>query len=143
MGFRFRVDKLVVPMRLSAFNDGDLRNIVYLLTDKPQRIRSIPEEYVMRQVAGPQLFMNVTQPLPIRILGGTEKDIPKQRRKTLIQQRNPVPKNGAARDLFASDLLAAKSENLSLPHEEQEKILLRIGEVGRSECATTPPGRGQ
>ncbi|MCH7725452.1 MAG: DUF2330 domain-containing protein [Planctomycetes bacterium] len=128
MGFRFRVDKLVVPMRLSAFNDGDLRNIVYLLTDKPQRIRSIPEEYVMRQVAGSQLFKNVTQPLPIRILGGTEKDIPEQRRKTLIQQRNPVPKNGAARDLFASDLLAAKSENLSLPHEEQEKVLLRIGE---------------
>ncbi|MDG2206983.1 MAG: DUF2330 domain-containing protein, partial [Pirellulales bacterium] len=32
MGFRFKTDKLVVPMRLSAFNEGELRNIVYLLT---------------------------------------------------------------------------------------------------------------
>ncbi|MEM7040940.1 MAG: DUF2330 domain-containing protein, partial [Bacteroidota bacterium] len=31
MGFRFKTDELVVPMRLSAFNGGDLRNIVYLL----------------------------------------------------------------------------------------------------------------
>ncbi|MEK6238532.1 MAG: DUF2330 domain-containing protein, partial [Planctomycetales bacterium] len=28
MGFRFQTDELVVPMRLSAFNDGELRNIV-------------------------------------------------------------------------------------------------------------------
>ena len=47
MGFRFKTDELVVPMRLSAFNAGELRNIVYLLTDKPQKIRSIPEEYVV------------------------------------------------------------------------------------------------
>ena len=33
MGFRFKVDELVVPMRLGAFNDGELRNVVYLLTD--------------------------------------------------------------------------------------------------------------
>ena len=30
MGFRFGVDELVVPMRLSAFNEGSLRNIVCL-----------------------------------------------------------------------------------------------------------------
>jgi len=33
MGFRFKSDKLVVPMRLSASNEGELRNIVYLLTN--------------------------------------------------------------------------------------------------------------
>lgn len=128
MGFRFKVDELVVPMRLSAFNDGDLRNVVYLVTDKPQKIRSIPEEYVVRQVTGAQLIKNVTQPLPMWIIGGTEKDIPAGRRKTLPQERNPLPHNGAARDLFATDLLAITTENLSLPHEEQEKVLLRIGE---------------
>ena len=59
MGFRFKTDKLVVPMRLSAFNEGELRNIVYLLTDGPKKIRSIPEEYVMRQLPGKQLFKPV------------------------------------------------------------------------------------
>jgi hypothetical protein len=28
MGFRFQVDELVVPMRLSAFNEGSLRNVI-------------------------------------------------------------------------------------------------------------------
>jgi hypothetical protein len=128
MGFRFETDELVVPMRLSAFNDGDLRNILYLVTDKPQKIRSIPEEYVVRQVSGDQLVKNVTELLPLRIIGGTEKDIPDDRRRTLPQERNPVPHNGAAKELFASDLLAVNSGQLSLPHEEQEKVLLRIGE---------------
>ncbi len=128
MGFRFKVDELVVPMRLSAFNDGELRNIVYLLTDGPRKIRAIPEEYVVRQITGGQLTKNVTQPLPLRIIGGTEKQIPDYRRRTLAKERDPVPKNGAARDLFASDLLAATSGQLSLPHEEAEKVLLRIGE---------------
>ena len=65
MGFRFKVDELVVPMRLGAFNDGELRNVLYLMTDKPQKIRSIPEEYVVRQVSGKQLIANVTQPPPL------------------------------------------------------------------------------
>ena len=128
MGFRFKSDELVVPMRLSAFNKGELRNVVYLLTDGPRRIRSIPEEYVVRQISGEQLFNNLTQPLPLRIIGGTEADIPEYRRKQLPQQRNPVPKNGAAGELFASDLLAIQSGRLALPHEEREKELLRIGE---------------
>ena len=128
MGFRFETDELVVPMRLSAFNDGDLRNIVYLVTDKPQKIRSIPEEYVVRQVSGKQLVKNVTELLPLRIIGGTEKDIPEHRRRTLPTERNPVPHNGAAKELFAADLLAVESGQLSLPHEEQEKVMLRIGE---------------
>jgi hypothetical protein len=128
MGFRFEVDELVVPMRLSAFNKGELRNIVYLLTDGPRKIRMIPEEYVMRQISGEQLYKNLTELLPLRIIGGTEKDIPESRRKSLKQERNPVPKNGAAGELFASDLLAVSSGTLALPHEEREKELLRIGE---------------
>lgn len=128
MGFRFKTDELVVPMRLSAFNEGDLRNIVYLLTDGPRKIRAIPEEYVVRQINGKMLTDNVTNPLPLRIIGGTEKDIPDYRRESLKQERDPNNKNGMAKELFASDLLAVDSDTLSLPHEETEKELLRIGE---------------
>jgi len=128
MGFRFKVDELVVPMRLSAFNGGDLRNAVYLLTDGPRKIRAIPEEYVVRQVSGQQLFDNVTKPLPLRIIGGTEKDIPAYMLASLPQRRDPTPKNGAAKELFAADLLAVKTGELSLAHEEMEKQLLNIGE---------------
>ena len=128
MGFRFEVDELVVPMRLSAFNEGELRNIVYLLTDGPRKIRSIPEEYVMRQLPGKQLLKNVTEPLPLRIIGGTEKDLTEWHLRGLKERRNPTPKNGAAKELFASDLLAVGSGKLSLPHEEEEKLLLAVGE---------------
>ncbi len=127
MGFRFKSKNLVVPMRLSAFNKGELRNIVYLLTDGPKRIRSIPEEYVMRQLDGKKLLANVTQPLPVRIIPAGAQ-IPKWRKDSLPQERNPVPHNGQAKELFASDLLAITSGELSLPFEEEEKELLRIGE---------------
>ena len=128
MGFRFRTDEFVVPMRLSAFNEGDLRNVVYILSDSPRRIRSIPEEYVQRQISGDQLVKNVSDPLPLRIIGGTEKDIPQYRRDNLDKERDPATKNGIAKELFASDLLAVSTGQLSLEHEEQEKELLRIGE---------------
>ena len=128
MGFRFKSDRLVVPMRLSASNEGELRNIVYLLTDGPKRIRNIPEEYVVRQVTGQQLLDNVTKPLPLRILGGTEKDITDAHRADLKIRRNPVPKNGVAKNLFATDLLAISSGQMSLQIEEDEKELLRINE---------------
>jgi hypothetical protein len=128
MGFRFKSDRLVVPMRLSTFNEGDLHNIVYVLTDNPQKIRSVPEEYVVRQIGGEELYKNVTQPLPLRIIGGTVKDLQPWQTKNLAAERNPVPHNGAARDVFAADLLAVKSGQLSHPHEEKEKMLLRIGE---------------
>ena len=128
MGFRFKTDKMVVPMRLSAFNEGELRNIVYLLTDGPRKIRSIPEEYVMRQLTGGQLTRNVLDPLPLRIIGGTEKDLREWHLRNLKERRDPTPKNGAAKELFASDLLAVSSGSLSLPHEEQEKQLLAVGE---------------
>jgi Uncharacterized protein conserved in bacteria (DUF2330) len=128
MGFRFRSKRLVVPMRLSTFNEGDLHNIVYVLTDGPRKIRSVPEEYVVRQIGGAELYKNVTRPLPLRIIGGTVKDLQPWQKKNLPAQRNPVPHNGAARDLFAADLLAVSSGQLSHPHEEKEKMLLRIGE---------------
>eukprot|EP00913_Durusdinium_trenchii_P008894 g8360.t1 len=128
MGFRFKTDKLVVPMRLSTFNEGDLHNIVYVLSDEPQKIRSVPEEYVVRQIPGSDLFRNVTGPLPLRVIGGKVKDIPAWQKKNLKQRRNPVPHNGAARDLFAADMLAIKEQRLSHPHEEKEKMFLRIGE---------------
>src|SRR6185436_5317000 len=41
---------------------------------------------------------------------------------------NPRPHNGFAKELFAGDLLAVKSGRLSHQFEEDEKMLLRIGE---------------
>jgi hypothetical protein len=128
MAFRFKTDRLILPMRLSAYNEGTMHNIVYLLTDGPRKIRSIPEEYVVRQLAGADLLRNVTQPLPLRIIGGTEADIPAWQRQGLPQQRDPTPHNGFAKELFAADLLAVKEGRLSHPFEEDEKMLLRIGE---------------
>jgi hypothetical protein len=128
MAFRFKTDKLVLPMRLSAYNEGELHNIIYLLTDGPRKIRSIPEEYVVRQLTGEDVFRNVTEPLPLRIIGGTQADIQEWQRQSLPQQRDPAPRNGFAKELFASDLLAVKNGRLSHQFEEDEKMLLRIGE---------------
>ncbi|MDH3590313.1 MAG: DUF2330 domain-containing protein [Planctomycetota bacterium] len=128
MGFRFRTDELVVPMRLSTFNEGDLNNLVYVLTDAPKRIRNIPETFVVRQLDGKTLFKNVTEPLPLRILGGWYDDIPRSRRQNLHNERNPAPRNGLARELFAGDLLAVRHGRLANPLEETEKDLARISE---------------
>lgn len=128
MGFRFRSEELVVPMRLSAFNAGDLHNVVYLLTDGPMKARDLPAGHVVRQVAGVDLLKNVTEPLPLRIIGGTYRDIPEGRRQSLAVERNPAPHNGIAKDLFAGDLLTASGGQLSHAHEELEKELLDIGE---------------
>ena len=128
MAFRFKSDELVVPMRLSAFNGGDLRNVVYLLSDGPRRIRNIPEEFVQRQISGKQLIKNITKPLPLRIIGGAYKDLSKAQIASLKMRRNPTPHNGLAKELFAFDLLAAKTEKLSMQHEVTEKELLRVSE---------------
>ena len=128
LGFRFKTDELVVPMRLSAFNEGDLRNVVYLLTRGGKKIRAIPEEYVVRQVSGKELVDNLTNPLPLRVIGGLVKDIPEFRRKRLKAERDPTPHNGIAKSLFVSDIVARNVEGFSLRHEETEKELLRIGE---------------
>ena len=42
MGFRFRTDDFVVPMRLSAFNEGPLNNIVYYFSDDSAMIEQLP-----------------------------------------------------------------------------------------------------
>ncbi|MCB2022202.1 MAG: DUF2330 domain-containing protein, partial [Burkholderiaceae bacterium] len=128
MGFRFKTDGLVVPMRLSAFNKGRLRNVVYILSTGPKRIKKIPQKYVMRQLPGWKLYRNLTRPLPLRVFGGTFKELNKWQRQSLGRRRNPVPHNGLAAELFASDLLAARSGRLSHPFEEREKSLLNIGE---------------
>jgi hypothetical protein len=129
MGFRYKVDKPSVPMRLSPFNEGEKRQIVYLLTRNPARFEGVSPELVKRQLSGSELWKNVTQPLPLRVLGGTLKDVPKATLDALKPRRDPKPHNGHARALFASDLVALKTGKLSLDHEEKEKELLRIGEA--------------
>jgi hypothetical protein len=129
MGFRFRSDELVVPMRLSAFNGGDPRNIVYVLSEEPVRVDQFSQGYVMRQVVGDKLYDNLTQPLPLRLIGdGGYENIPKHRRVGLDAERDPTPRNGHALELFASDLQAVRSNRLSHPFETSEKELLEIGE---------------
>jgi hypothetical protein len=128
MGFRFKVDKPVVPMRLSTFNDGELRNIVYVLHEDAVRLEGIPKGHVKRQLKGKVALDNVTELLPLRIYGGKLKDVGDAQLENLKASRNPVPHNGVARDLFASDLLAAGSGKLAHDHEEREKQLLNINE---------------
>ena len=128
MGFRFKTDELVVPMRLSTFNAGELRNVVYVLTDSPQKINNIPAGHVVRQIPGSQLLKNVINPLPLRVLGGTEKDLREHHLARLKVQRNPTPKNGLAKQLFAGDLMSVQTGELTLNHEEVEKELLQVSE---------------
>ncbi len=128
MGFRFRTKKLVVPMRLSAFNAGRLRNIVYIVADGPRRIEQIPKKYVMRQIRGREIYRNLTAPLPLRVIGGTIKQLHPNQRRSLQRRRDPKPFTKHAATLFASDLLAVRRRRLSHPFEEQKKALLAIGE---------------
>ena len=128
MGFRFKSDELVVPMRLSAFNEGDLHNVVYLLSDNPMRAESISTGSVVRQVPGTDLYRHLTSPLPLRIIGGEYKDIPGPQKQGLKHKRDQTKHNGQAQDLFAGDLSSARTQRLSHDHEELEKQLLQIGE---------------
>jgi hypothetical protein len=128
MGFRYKSDKLVVPMRLSAFNEGELRNIVYVLTESAKRIDGIPKRYVRRQISGKELYKNLTGPLPVRIIGGEWKDLQPYQKQNLKTRRDPKAHNGLAKQLFAADMLALKQKRLSNPFEEEEKQLLKIGE---------------
>jgi len=128
MGFRFRVKKPVVPMRLSAFNDGQLRNIVYFLAEDPARIDDLDLALVKRQTRGAEIYENLSL-LPVRIYGGGIGDVSTEQWDNVLPQRNPGPHNGHARELYASDLLAVKRGKLALPFEEKEKTLLRISEA--------------
>ena len=130
MGFRFRVDRPVVPMRLSVFNGRDPHNVVYMLGDEPLAIENIPADLVVRQVGGAELLANVTAPLPVEFSPpGSEKKLGPTGKAQVASARDADPINGVARDLFASDLLAIGSSELSLPFEEEEKELLRISEA--------------
>ncbi|MBZ0135278.1 MAG: DUF2330 domain-containing protein [Planctomycetes bacterium] len=128
MAFRFKSDRLVVPMRLASYNEGELHNVIYILSDQPTAVRDIPQSMVKRQLSGEELYLNLTQPLPLRIYGGDYNDIPDWQRSTLAQQRDPKASNGLARELFAADLLAARMSELTLQFEEREKQLLNISE---------------
>ncbi len=156
MGFRFRTKKPVVPMRLSAFNGGKLDNLVYVLADSAMRFDELPATMVERTLSGEKLLSHVTDPLPFvewqdahRWSYGTREQIaklPAEQQKSLEadyakvceraakdewtkRRRDPTPKNGKAKLLFADDLLAAGEGRLSHPHEEREKELLAVGEA--------------
>ncbi len=129
MGFRFKIEQPVVPMRLSAFNEGKLHNIVYVFSDQSVKIPELPEKFVKGKISGEQLLKNMTEPLPVKVLGGTLEDAERAGYFKMPQyNRDPRPKNGDAYDLFSSDLLAVKTGELTHPFEAREKELLKIGE---------------
>ena len=137
MGFRFRTDSPVIPMRLSVFNPDDSgdgpRNVVYALTEGPVKIAELGDQLVQRQVAGPELHDNLTELIDINWVNGGPEDASPAELKAWEAERDPARYSGIARDLIASDLLAASAARgggeLSLPHEEEEKELLRISEA--------------
>ena len=129
MGYRFPSKELVLPMRLSTYNDADdRRQVVYVLARDPLHFAGMADDLVKRQLPGKKLRSNVSDPLPLRIFGGTFADIPKAKLEQIASLRDPTPHNGDARALFTSDLIAAESKTLNLDHEEKEKELLNIGE---------------
>ena len=128
MGFRFRSKELVIPMRLSTFNGGDLKNTIYVLTEEPLRVSNLGVEFVSRQMTGAKLLGHLTDLLPYRIEGGDKDDMSPNDWKSLESQRDPSAHNGVAAELFASDLLADELGRLSHSSEEREKALLDIGE---------------
>ena len=126
MAFRFKTDKPVVPMRLSVFNGPDPRNVVYMLTDKPVKIEGVPDGHVVQQLRGEDLHSNLTDPLDVVYHNGDRKDLRDSDKEMVDGMRDPDPYLRIARDLFAADLLAARTDTLSLPFEELEKELLAV-----------------
>jgi hypothetical protein len=130
MAFRFQAPEPVVPMRLSVFNGVDPHNVVYMLTDKPMKIKQLPESLVLRQVKGETLFQTLTQPLKVEfesIL--TPLSMNDSEKERLAEMRNYEPFVSIAKSLFASDILAVQEGTLSLPMEEREKEYLRVSEA--------------
>lgn len=126
MGFRFKSEEPVVPMRLATFNGSDTHNLVYFLAEQPLKIRGLSSELVVRQVPGDEVRENLTELLPVDVHGGA---ISRSELAALAPQRNPDPFVLQARDVIASDLLAARTNTLSHAFEEDEKELLRISEA--------------
>ncbi len=155
MGFRFRTKQPVVPMRLSAFNGGKLDNRVYVLADEAMRFAELPAAMVERTLSGEELLAHVTDPLPFtpwwedhgyaneadaaKRLPKEQYEVNEKRHQQMCaqaekdewvrQRRDPTPKNGKAKLLFADDLLAAREGRLAHAYEEREKELLAIGEA--------------
>ena len=129
MGFRFFTEEPVVPMRLSVFNGEDPHNVLYMLTDEPVRIDDVPAGLVLDQLDGEELHRNLTEPFAVTWQNGGPNDLVDWQMNQVQVQRNPAPYSGVARDLFAADMLAARTGRLSLPFEEEEKELLRISEA--------------
>jgi hypothetical protein len=129
MGFRFRTDNPVVPMRLSAYNEGKLHNIVYVFSDRPMKFDQLRPKFIKRQISGDQLLKNMTEPLKVKVIGGTLEQAEKWGYLSRPQySRDPAPHNGNALDLFSADLMSASQDRLSHPFEEREKELLKVGE---------------
>ena len=128
MSFRFESDELVVPMRLSAFNEGELDNQLYVLTDEPVRCSQLTNLLVVRQLAGEELYHNMLRPLPVRVIGGSWEDLSETHRQSLSIQRQPGARSGHARDLIAADLLAARNGVLLSELELRRKRLVEVGE---------------
>ncbi|MDP6359393.1 MAG: DUF2330 domain-containing protein [Planctomycetota bacterium] len=129
MGFRFRTDNPVVPMRLSAYNEGKLHNIVYVFSDRPMKFDQLRPEFIKRKISGDQLLKNMTEPLKVKVIGGTLEQARKWGYLSRPQySSDPSPHNGNALDLFSADLMSASQNRLSHPFEEREKELLKVGE---------------
>ncbi len=127
MEFRFRTDKPIIPMRLSAHNEGDLHNRLFILTDGPVCCPEIPLTMVRRQLPGTELVKHLTKPLPVRVIGGPPN--PQQLDLSgLPAQRDPYQVNGQAKELIAADVQAVNKQRLEHPHEEEEKALVRLSE---------------
>ena len=84
---------------------------------------------MLGKISGAQLLKNMTDPLPVKVLGGTIEDAEKMGFFKMPEySRDPRPKNGDAYDLLSSDLLAFKTGVLTHPFEAREKELLKVGE---------------
>lgn len=129
MAFRFLTEEPVVPMRLSVFNGPDPRNVVYMLSDKPVKIDGVDDNLVVRQVSGEDLHDNITGPLDVVYHNGDASDVRDSDKAMIESMRSADPYLHIARDLFAADLLAARTGELSLPFEELEKELLAVSEA--------------
>ncbi len=128
MGFRFLAPEPVVPMRLSAFNEGALRNRVVILVPTPMSVEGLPATMVRHQLDGSTLRKNLSQPLPLFLLAGTAADLTLGTLLKVARLWDPGRVNGLALELFSADLAAAERGVLSLAEDAAEKELLEIGE---------------
>jgi hypothetical protein len=112
-----------------VFNGRDPRNVVYMLSDQPVRLSGMTEALVKRQVSGEELYGHLTEPLELVWQQGEKKNLTDDQWVEIQTLRSPDYHVSVARDLFAADLLALRTGELSLPVEELEKELLRVSET--------------